>query len=172
MPTGTTPRKRTWDFKDEWALAKSREILLQGRRSRAASRSRSVDLSSDYTPFHEEPSHVESSRNHSEAEVEAESENEVLTELEDDTSSQIEDQDQTIMMASPPQVQSLASSASSASSSGLRYAPPAVPSVPPPVVPLKLKRPVHTRKSGLPIKGTLTEKSTNLLNGRPSRRIR
>ncbi|KAI0703611.1 P-loop containing nucleoside triphosphate hydrolase protein [Cytidiella melzeri] len=147
MPTGTTPRKRTWEFNDKWALTQGREVLLQERRSRSTSRA----STHEHHPISEE--------NESEGEVDASPID------EDDVLSQVDDQDDTITLNSPPLAKSLASSTSSTSS---RH----TVSEPPPAAPMEPKKSLHTFRSGLPTKGTLTERSTNVLAGRPSRRLR
>ena len=166
MPTGTTPRKRTWDFNDKWQLTKTREALLQEHQ-----RQPSIE-SARFVP---EPSSssVLASEDVREA-VESESEAaESATDYEEDASSQAsqaeEDPDTTIRMSPPipAPLKSLESSTSSSSSSSRQ---PVLEPRPPP--PAALRRPSYKRKSLLPVKGTLTERSTNLLSGRPSKRLR
>ncbi|KAI0341609.1 kinesin-domain-containing protein [Trametopsis cervina] len=150
MPTGSTPRKRNWEFNDKWELTKNRESLLKDLRLRpSSSRSRSS--------LHE----------HLSASEEDESESEVAIPAlhDEDNYSQPEEEDDTITMNSPPPAKSLASSTSSSSS--LRSIP-----EPPPPRPVEIKRSIPTLKSNMPIKGTLVERPTNVLAGRPSRRIR
>lgn len=159
MPTGTTPRKRTWTFTDEWTLTQSREVLLQDWKRRRSTSAQPEELPSRHsTPVHEEPVHEE---------VEA-----IVTASEDGTDalSEADDQDETIMLASPPPtVKSLESSVSSSSASSSSTLPVAAP--PPP--PKEIKKPLGRLKSGLPVtRGTLTERPANVLAGRLTRRTR
>lgn len=148
MPTGTTPRKRSWHFADEWSLTQSREVILRDWRRRGSVSSRSESALSDH-PISEEPG----------LEAEAGS----AAEDDADAMSQADEQDETITMNSPPPIKSLASSTSSSSSlSSIPVAPPK-----------GIKKSLGTLKSGLPTRGTLTERPTNVLAGRPpSRRTR
>lgn len=76
-----------------------------------------------------------------------------------------DEQDVTITINSPPSgAKSLASSSSSSRS--MHEIPPA------PQPEIKRSIPIPTLKSRLSMKGTLTERSTNVLAGRPTRRTR
>jgi kinesin family member 11 len=162
MPTGTTPRKRSWTFTDEWTLTKSREVVLRDWRRRESSSShapQSDDSQSDHLSVKEEP---EEDNNGTSSISDVESEAEALGEVDGE-------HDDTITMNSPPPIKSLASSVTSSTSSTSSTASIAIPA---PILPelKKSLKPFGTLKSGLPKRGTLTEKSTNVLAGRPSTR--
>jgi kinesin family member 11 len=55
VPTGTTPRKRQWDFNDHWERTKPREAVLREWRQRNGSSSSSLHRSSGLGESH----HVE-----------------------------------------------------------------------------------------------------------------
>ncbi|KAH9842625.1 kinesin motor domain-containing protein [Rhodofomes roseus] len=149
MPTGATPRKRSWDYEDQWELTKSRDALLKEWRRRGHSQAKSETFLAEHLPLPdgEEP--------------EGESEDEMVVDsgtpeevVEESITPPAED-----LPGPPPQVKSLSSSASSASSS-----------IPPPVAGLKKPTQGVFSKSGLPPVGTLTERSTNVIVARGSRR--
>jgi len=156
--TGDTPRKRTWQYQDQWELTKSRDVVLKEWRQRGASARHSETFLAEHLPLpdgdDQEVGTDEGDAAMREADEAEEVEEEVLA-------------------------QSIASSASSsltAASVTIRqkcFSPPPIP-VPP--VPAPVLKPVHKRtssipnKSGLPTLGTLTERPTNIFGGR--RRIR
>ncbi|KAI0093923.1 P-loop containing nucleoside triphosphate hydrolase protein [Irpex rosettiformis] len=161
MPTGTTPRKRAWEFNDKWQLTKARETLLHEHQLQPASgSSRSVpEPRSSSLEMSEVPEMVESEGEVSESQTDCEEG------AFSEASQAEEDPDTTITMStSPGEPKSLASSTSSSSS---RL--PTSQSRPPP--PVEIRRLARKRKSLLPVKGTLTERSTNVFSGRPSKRV-
>ncbi|OSX65083.1 hypothetical protein POSPLADRAFT_1133699 [Postia placenta MAD-698-R-SB12] len=53
-PTGTTPRKRSWNYVDEWELTGSREALLKERRRRGVSNACGETFLAEHLPLPEE----------------------------------------------------------------------------------------------------------------------
>ncbi|CAL1704444.1 unnamed protein product [Somion occarium] len=160
-PTGTTPRKRSWTFTDEWELTNNREVILQDWRRRGTSSSKSDTFIAEHLPLPDGGL--------------SEDEQDAMTESE----AEDQGQDETIKIASPVSVApaSLASSRSSSSSepSALELSTSSTSSRAPSVAGnAKPSRPPSRMRSGLPTKGTLTERSTNIvgLRGvkRPTRR--
>lgn len=147
MPTGSTPRKRTWDYEDQWELTKSRDLLLKDWRRRGHSQAKSETFLAEHLPLPDEA-------------VEEEGEVEMVV----DSGTPEEVIEETITPPPedlPPQVQPLSSSASSTSSA-----------IPAPVT-AGLKKPTQGVLSKLGIRpvGTLTERSTNVIVTRGNRRI-
>lgn len=152
MPTGLTPRKHSWNYVDEWQLTQSREILLKDWRQRNPSSSNSDDtFLAEHLPLPE-------------GEDAYESPEEMV--VNEDPADKMEDLVDSPMSDDSPTVKSLSSSASSASLSSAT----SIPSHPP-VVGLKKTISSTIAKSGLPTMGTLTERSTNVLGARGSRRL-
>jgi kinesin family protein 11 len=52
-PTGTTPRKRTWDYADTWSLTKSREDVLRAWRDQGTSKIGSETFLAEHLPLPE-----------------------------------------------------------------------------------------------------------------------
>ncbi|PSR74150.1 hypothetical protein PHLCEN_2v10106 [Hermanssonia centrifuga] len=130
MPTGSTPRKRTWEFTDQWTLTQNREVLLKDWKKRTVSSpseasssrapSRADSLASEYLAAVEED--------------DSEVENMVVMSdnggVESDAASEADEHDDTIRVGSPAiSSKSLASSTSSTTSISL---------------PPELKKPVAT----------------------------
>ncbi len=161
LPTGTTPRKRSWEIADQWSLT-NRENVLNDFRRKSLPSSRSETFSDEQLSLPEGGDTV-SEAGDSEMGVESGVEEEVYEDSEDD---EMEGRDDTIKVASPLQVEvkSLASSTSSSSSSTSTSVASTAPSL------LKRSLPMPTLKSGLPTRGTLTERSTNLLGLRVTTR--
>lgn len=147
VPTGMTPRKRVWEYVDQWELTKSRDALLQSRRRGESTR----HVSEPPLPQHP----------HSPAESFSELEVEISPLSNADE--YYPDEPQTPVPPSPPVI-SLSSLASSTAT--LTDVP-----VAPPVVPQILKKPI-TLKSGLPTMGALVDRPPNTLRPRMTRRIR
>lgn len=153
-PTGSTPRRRAWNFADEWELTKSRDILLKEWRQKGVSSRESETFLATHLPLpndEDEPLHAQ------------EEEDEVMLELEVEPEAPVIEEEELLQEEMLPP-----SLSSSASSSATIVTPQPMP--PPPPVPM-LKRPsMIGLKSGLPTKGTLTERSTNV--ALPRRRLR
>ncbi|KAI0797910.1 P-loop containing nucleoside triphosphate hydrolase protein [Abortiporus biennis] len=164
MPTGMTPRKRSWDISDRWQLTE-RDAVLKNWRSMSSSSSRSDTFLPTHLPL---PEGEESG---------TESNNDIISDNEGDFDSQMEDQqDETIRLNSPPLPRSLTSSTSSSASSSTSLSLASTISNTATTTSTSdaalLKRPSRIAKSSLPVKGTLTERSTNVLATRGSRRLR
>ena len=145
MPTGTTPRKRTWEFNDRWDLMGNRESILENWRQQKPSCSSPLSgIISEEAPF---PSQ----------EVYSETESNSRGHVEEDVESIAEDPDETVTQDSSELPSPLNSSLSSVASAPKHTTP-------------ELKKPILRRRTGIPTKGTLTERSTNVMAGRPSRR--
>ncbi|KAK7054865.1 Kinesin-related motor protein [Paramarasmius palmivorus] len=54
VPTGNTPRKRTWKYVDKWDLTKSRDVLLKEWRSQGASSISSETFLGEHVPLPED----------------------------------------------------------------------------------------------------------------------
>jgi kinesin family protein 11 len=142
IPTGLTPRKRVWEYVDQWELTGSRDSILQSRRQGEPTRHASEPPLSQ----------------HPQSPFEALSE-----EMEVDTPvSECSDEPQIPVLPSPPTVSLSSLNSSTATLTEIPVAPPAVPRV--------LKKPA-TLKSGLPTMGALVDRPPNTLRN-PSRRIR
>jgi len=148
--TGLTPRKRKWTYVDEWQRTKNREALLKDWRRQGQSIAKRDTFLAEHLPLPEEEDAggLLQDAGHKPAEIEEEIEEE--QELENLPPSD----------DPPPYVKSLSSSASSTATS-----------LPPPPVLGSKKQVNGLSKSGLPIMGTLTERSTNVIVPRGSRRL-
>ncbi|KAH9951942.1 P-loop containing nucleoside triphosphate hydrolase protein [Amylocystis lapponica] len=51
MPTGSTPRKHSWNYVDEWQLTQTREVLLKEWKQRGLSTSRSDTFLAEHLPL-------------------------------------------------------------------------------------------------------------------------
>ncbi|OAX44667.1 kinesin-domain-containing protein [Rhizopogon vinicolor AM-OR11-026] len=142
VPTGMTPRKRVWEYVDQWELTKSRDALLQSRR-------RGEPARHDSDPLPQRPQSP------------AESLSEEMDSFPNVT--ECPDEPQTPVPSSPPTVLLSSLTSSTATLTEVPIAPPVVPSI--------LKKPV-TLKSGLPTMGALVDRPPNTLRPRGSRRIR
>lgn len=152
--TGSTPRKRMWDFADEWELTKGRDALLKEWRQKGVSSKGSETFLATHLPLpddEDEPLQAQEEEDRVMLELEVEPESPAA--VEDDEMLQDE-------LLSP-------SLSSSASSSATIVTPQPIP---PPSKPM-LRRPSTVNlKPGLHTKGTLTERSTNI--ALPRRRLR
>ena len=142
-PTGTTPRKRRWDYIDEWSLTESRDILLKKWRRQGQSSARTETLPAEHLP----PAAAE--------ELEDEPE-EPLPEEEKETNEvedvKMDDGENVPPTSSPP----LTSVSSSNSLTPILSVPDPVPK----------RKTSEFLRSGLPTMGTLTERSTNIVVNR------
>lgn len=148
MPTGLTPRKRSWNYEDQWELTKSRDVLLKDWRRGGHSQTKSETFLAENLPLPDG------------GEIDEEQEDEMV--VDSGTPEEVVEESITPPPEDlPPQVRSLSSSASSTLSS-----------IPAPVT-AGFKKPTQgvLSKLGLPSIGTLTERSTNVIVMRGSRRI-
>lgn len=154
-PTGNTPRKKAWQYQDEWELTKSRDAVLKEWRKRRVSSQDSQSFLAEYLPLPDD-------------------EREGVAASEDDTVMREADEAEEVEEEALAQsVASSLSSSSAAASVTIRQKRLSPPPIPPPPVPAPVLKPVHKRdnsRSGLPTMGTLTERSTNIFGGR--RRLR
>ena len=151
MHTGSTPRKRSWNYEDQWELTNSRDVLLRDWRRRGHSQAKSETFLAEHLPLPEGEEVDEDHEDHEDEMVVDSGTPEDI--VEESITPPPEDL--------PPQVRSLSSSASSTTSS-----------IPAPVA-AGLKKPTQgvLSKLGLPPVGTLTERSTNVIVTRGSRRL-
>jgi kinesin family protein 11 len=59
VPTGTTPRKRVWEYVDKWELTKSRDVVLQAWREQSVSKFGSKTFLAEHLPLPEEGDDLE-----------------------------------------------------------------------------------------------------------------
>lgn len=187
VPTGSTPKKRSWDFADEWNLTKSRDILLHDWRRQGVSTSKSETFLAQHLPL------PDGGQSEDEQDLATDNGLEEGEGEEDDT-----EQDETIKMGSPASLRSASLSSStssvepnpvelstaSAQSTTSAQSTPSVQSVrstrskAPSVASVRSsiggesKMPkvvTRTKSSALPTKRTLIERSTNIVGLRPKR---
>lgn len=152
-PTGTTPRKRSWNYVDEWELTGSREALLKERRRRGISNACGETFLAEHLPLPEE-----------EAPEDGVHEG-MLVDEEPEAMDEPEDSENVPPSEDPPP--SFKSSSSSTSSSST-----ATSTTLPQQTMFGIKKLANGpfSKSGLPIKGTLTERPANVIVARNPRR--
>ncbi|KAG9318495.1 kinesin-domain-containing protein [Chiua virens] len=156
IPTGMTPRKRAWEYVDNWELTQNRDVILRSWRGTSISTtplSVAQPLPGDCLEI-----------SHSDVQTEDEETPEV-EEADGDVTATICPalESETLRPRTPPVV----SLSSSTSSTATLAVPPELPV--PPVIRLKKTR----SKSGLPTTvGALIDRPTNILGQRGSRRIR
>lgn len=145
VPTGTTPRKRVWEYVDKWALTKSREDVLETWREQGISRVGSETFLAEHLPLPEEGG-----------------------DLDDD------DDATTTMFPSKklvsPEPENIPSTVGSPDTVSLVSSTSSIASAPVPAARLPLKKAPSHRK-GIPSIGTLTD-SRNVYATRGSRRPR
>jgi len=155
-PTGMTPRKRNWEYVDNWELTKNRDVILQSWRETTTS-------ANTTTPLSVAQSLPEESQD---------------THREDTTGDDVVDGDLTATIppstleseAPRPSTPPVVSLSSSTSSSATLLVAQQLPPVSHPVMVLKK---TTATKSGLPMTmGALVDRPTNILGPRGSRRVR
>ncbi|KII88479.1 hypothetical protein PLICRDRAFT_161615 [Plicaturopsis crispa FD-325 SS-3] len=142
-PTGTTPRKRVWQYVDQWEVTKPREKILKAWRQKGVSNAGNETFVAEHLPLPEEEEDADT------------------TEGDDVPGTpRVEpiDEPESIPPVESPLAMSIASSTSS--TSGI-----ARPTMPPP----KMTRAASGAKSGLPTLGTLTDRPTNVGTRRRAR---
>lgn len=139
-PTGLTPRKRVWEYVDEWELTQSREVVLKAWRQRSSSNAGSDTFTAEHVALMAEDTEEDDAHD-----VEA-----MMVEASPQQSSSGE------LTPESPVAVSLASSISSTS------------------VPASIRPPIKKTMSkiGVPTLGTLTDRPTNVITQRGSRRVR
>ncbi|KAF8559590.1 kinesin-domain-containing protein [Imleria badia] len=162
IPTGMTPRKRDWEYVDNWELTKNRDMILQSWRGGITS--------ANITPLSVAQSLPEELQNTPYGDVETDGEDTPGDdELDGDVTA-------TILPSAPASVvprlptPPLVSLSSSTSSSATLPVSQQLPLIPHPVAVLKK---TTAAKSGLPTTmGALVDRPTNILGPRGSRRVR
>lgn len=152
-PTGTTPRKRVWQYVDQWELTKNRDELLKAWRERGISGVGSETFAAEHLPL---PEDEEDSDRIVNLDYDM-----AVDDARSPTDTRNSDEPEGIDPLESPIAVSLASSASSSSMpipAHTHCEPPALAS----------KKTTRSQKSGLPIAGTLTDRPTNVL-ARPRR---
>ncbi|KIK96808.1 hypothetical protein PAXRUDRAFT_825572 [Paxillus rubicundulus Ve08.2h10] len=152
VPTGMTPRKRVWEYVDNWELTKSRDVILHSRGKGTAS--------AHTTPVSAVFSLPEESESEANGEDEVEDEDEDVTA----TISPVALASETTRLLTPPMV-SLSSSTSSTATLPVSQQPPPIP-------PCPVLKKSGFMKSELPTIGALVDRPTNILGPRGSRRVR
>jgi kinesin family member 11 len=152
VPTGRTPRKRAWEYVDEWELTKPRDTVIKSWRGKEAPNVESQTFLAEHPPLQEDK------------ERRGEIAGEIATPIppEPVKVGEIHPAPEHVKVGdrepSPP-FSPLDSSASSSSS---------IP-IPPPIL---VRKKTGTGRSGLPTMGTLTDQATNIGTGRRTRRVR
>ncbi|KAF8447950.1 P-loop containing nucleoside triphosphate hydrolase protein [Boletus edulis BED1] len=162
VPTGMTPRKRNWEYIDNWELTKNRDAILQSRRGGTSS--------GNVTPLSVAQSLP--------AELQDTPHSDMQTDEEDTLEDDEVDGDLTATILpcnvasevprppTPPMVSLSSSTSSSVTLPVVQELPPKVPPV------MVLKKPTAA-KPGLPTTmGALVDRPTNILGPRGSRRVR
>ena len=159
LPTGSTPRKRVWQYTDSWELTKDRDTIVQGWKRRAVQSQDEYDSeSSSARPGIPQPP---SSDNLKQLPLPS------VAVLPEDVSELPDPLPPPYLEADPGQLPT--------SNLSLPLAPPTVPTialssvVPNPAIKAKIGK---AGSDVIPAMGTLTERSTNLIYSRGSRRVR
>lgn len=145
-PTGLTPRKRRWEYIDEWSLAESREVLMKKWRRQEQSNTKPETFLAEHLPL----LHEDDEREDNDHVAEEDAEKEVDDKKADDG-------ENLPPTSSPPTTLSASTSASTSASST---------SIPPAPEPIPKRKNSEFLKSGLPTMGTLTERPTNIFVNR------
>ena len=160
LPTGTTPRKRVWQYTDNWELTKERETIIQDWKRRGV---QSQDSGSDSEPS---PSRRHIPRERSPASLKQPLLSSVAAQPED--ISELQD-------PLPPPYLEADPERPPPSNLSLSLAPSAIHPI---ALPSTVSNPATKTKIGkassdaIPAMGTLTERSTNLIYSRGARRVR
>jgi len=158
-PTGSTPRKKTWRYQNQWELTKSRDVVLKEWKQQGASAKDSETFLAGQLLLPDGDKE----------EVGTDDDDTLMREANDEAA-EVEEE---VLARS---VTSSVSSSSTAASVTIQQKCLSPPPILAPPVPAPIPKPVHKRtssipsKSGLPTMGTLTERPTNIFGGR--RRIR
>jgi kinesin family member 11 len=154
LPTGSTPRKRVWQYTDGWELTKDRDIIIEGWKRRAVQSQDNECASSSRCPSPVPPRHS------------------VMQNVQDTPRpTNVAEQ---LDPLPPPYVESDVEEQPT-SNFPLPMAPLVVPAIALPAAVSNSTMKTKIGKSGsdiIPAMGTLTERSTNLIYGRGARRAR
>lgn len=155
LPTGSTPRKRVWQYTDDWELTKDRDTVVQLWKRKTV-QSRQDDVS-DLRRLPLAPSSSSSDSLEQPLRPSVVQPTEIL--------------DQPDLDQLPPPYLEADPEKPPTSKFSIPLLPPIAPAVPPASVSKKTKN-VKTGSDDIPVLGTLTERSTNLIYGRGTRRAR
>lgn len=156
LPTGSTPRKRIWQYTDDWELTKDRDTVIQLWKRKAV---QSQDDGSDLRRLPLAPS---SSSSDGLAQP-------LLSSVVQPTGIL----DQSDLDPLPPPYLEADPEKPPTSKFSIPLLPAAAPAVPPPASVSNMKtKNMKPGSDDLPVMGTLTERSTNLIYGRGARRAR
>ena len=153
LPTGSTPRKRIWQYTDDWELTKDRDTVIQLWKRKAV---QSQDDGSDLRRLPPVPSSSDSVA-------------QPLSNFVRPTGIF----DQPDLDPLPPPYLEADPEKPPTSKFSIPLLPAAAPAVPPPASVSNMKtKNMKPGSDDLPVMGTLTERSTNLIYGRGARRAR
>ena len=162
LPTGTTPRKRVWQYTDNWELTKEREIIIQDWKRRGV---QSQDSGSD---SESSSSRRRIPRERSPASLKQHPLPSVATQPEDISEPELQDPLPPPYLEADPERPPPSNLSLPLASSLIQ--PIALPStVPHPATKAKIGK---AGSDAIPAMGTLTERSTNLIYSRGTRRVR
>jgi kinesin family protein 11 len=166
LPTGSTPRKRVWQYTDNWELTKDRDTIIQGWKRRAVQSQENEDGDED-----EDDSESSSALRDIPRLPPSDSSKQLplpsVTVQPEDISEPLDPMPPPYLEADPQQPPT--------SNRPIQLASSIVPSI---ALSSAASNPVIKAKMGkavseaVPAMGTLTERSTNLIYGRGSRRAR
>lgn len=149
-PTGLTPRKRRWEYMDEWSLTETRDILLKNWRRQGSGTAKRQKSPADHLSPPDGDEDQEEDQNEEAENVPAEKDIEMETE-------ELKIDPETLPLSSSPPL-TLSSSHSSTST--------AVLPAPTRTETLPKRKTSEYLKSGLPTLGLLTERPANIVVNR------
>ena len=156
LPTGSTPRKRIWQYTDDWELTKDRGTVIQLWKRKA------VQPQDDGSDPRRVPLAPSSSSSDS-------LEQPLLSSVVESTGTL----DQPDLDPLPPPYREADPEKPPTSKFSIPLFPATAPAVPPPASVSNMRtKNVKPGSDDLPVMGTLTERSTNLIYGRGARRAR
>lgn len=166
VPTGMTPRKRDWEYADNWELTKNRDVILQSWKGDTTS--------ANTTPFSVAQSLPEESQDTPYGDLQTDGEDTPGDdEVDGDRTATISPSTLASEAPRPPTPPVVSLSSSTSSSATL----PVAQQLPPISHPVKVLKKTTAAKSGLPMTmtmtmGALVDRPTNILGPRGSRRVR
>jgi kinesin family protein 11 len=157
LPTGSTPRKRVWQYTDDWELTKDRDTVIQLWKRKAVQSRQDDGSGLRHLPLASSSSYSDS--------------------LEQPLRSSVVQPtgilDQPDLDTLPPPYLEADPDKPPTSKFSIPLLPPIAPAVPPPASVSNMKtKNVKPGSDDIPVLGTLTERSTNLIYGRGARRAR
>lgn len=161
VPTGMTPRKRGWEYVDNWELTKNRDVILQSWKGGATSVNTTPHSVAQSLPEESQDSPYGDAQTDGEG---APGDDEVDGDLTVTIPPTLESE-----APRPPTPPVVSLSSSTSSSATL----PVARQLPPISHPVKVSKKTTAAKSGLPTTmGALVDRPTNILGPRGSRRVR